>query len=277
MTKGSDPNLVFIGGGNMARAIIGGLISKGVASAAHIGVLEPDAIARLKLISEFGVKAIDKPGPELAGANTVVFAVKPQQMREAAQAVAPHLGDPLIITIAAGIRIDDLSRWLGGLERIVRTMPNTPALVHAGVTGLYAPSVVGTSDREGAETLMSSVGAALWFENESDLDAVVAVSGSGPAYVFYAIEALEQAARDLGLQEGAARSLALWTFVGAAKLAIERGEDPAVLRAQVTSKGGTTEAALRVLEEGRVKEKFVEAVRAACARSKELGAALGKD
>jgi pyrroline-5-carboxylate reductase len=124
---------------------------------------------------------------------------------------------------------------------------------------------------------MSSVGAALWFESESDLDAVVAVSGSGPAYVFYAIEALEQAARELGLQEGASRSLALWTFVGAAKLAIERGEDPAVLRAQVTSKGGTTEAALRVLEEGHVKERFIEAVRAACERSKELGAALGKD
>ena len=269
--------LLFVGGGNMARAIIGGLISKGVARAANIGVLEPDAVARLKLISEFGVQAIDKPGPQVAQANTVVFAVKPQQMREAAQAVAPHLGDPLIISIAAAIRIDDLSRWLGGLERIVRTMPNTPALVHAGVTGLYAPSVVGTSDREGAETLMSSVGAALWFENESDLDAVVAVSGSGPAYVFYAIEALEQAARELGLQEGASRSLALWTFVGAAKLAIERGEDPAVLRAQVTSKGGTTERALQVLEEGHVKEKFVEAVRAACERSKELGAALGKD
>ena len=269
--------LAFVGGGNMARAIIGGLISKGVARAANIGVLEPDAVARLKLISEFGVQAVEKPGPELAKANTVVFAVKPQQMREAAKAVAPHLGDPLIITIAAGIRIDDLSRWLGGLERIVRTMPNTPALVHAGVTGLYAPSVVGASDREGAETLMSAVGAALWFENESDLDAVVAVSGSGPAYVFYAIEALEQAARELGLQEGAARSLALWTFVGAAKLAIERGEDPAVLRAQVTSKGGTTERALQVLEEGRVKEKFVEAVRAACERSKELGDALGKD
>ena len=266
-----------MGGGNMARAIIGGLLSKGAARAANIVVLEVDAVARLKLISEFGVRAIDKPGPELADVDTLVFAVKPQQMREAAKAAAPHLVDPLIVTIAAGIRIDDLSRWLGGLERIVRAMPNTPALVHAGITGLHAPSVVGTADREAAESLMSSVGAALWFESESDLDAVTAVSGSGPAYVFYAIEALEKAARELGLQEGASRSLALWTFVGAAKLAIERGEDPAVLRAQVTSKGGTTERALEVLEEGRVQERFIEAVRAACERSRQLGEALGKD
>ena len=270
-------NLAFIGGGNMARAIIGGLVSKGVARASSITVLEIDAVARLKLISEFGVKAMDKPGPELGQVDAVVFAVKPQQMREVAQAVSKHLGDPLIITIAAGIRIDDLSRWLGGLERIVRVVPNTPALVHAGISGLYAPSVVGNADREAAEKLLASVGAALWFEQESDLDAVTAVSGSGPAYVFYAIEALEKAARDLGLQEGASRSLALWTFVGAAKLAIERGEEPAVLRAQVTSKGGTTESALKVLEAAQVKERFIEAVRAACERSKELGDALGKD
>jgi pyrroline-5-carboxylate reductase len=269
--------LAFIGGGNMARAIIGGLVTKGVARAANIVVVELDAVARLKLISEFGVQAVEKPGAELRTVDMVIFAVKPQQMREAAATVSPHLGDPLLVTIAAGIRIDDLSRWLGGLERIVRAMPNTPALVHAGITGLYAPSVVGTADREAAEQLLSSVGACLWFESESDLDAVTAVSGSGPAYVFYAIEALEQAARELGIQEGAARSLALWTFVGAAKLAIERGEDPAALRAQVTSKGGTTERALEVLEAANVKERFVEAVRAACERSKELGQALGKD
>lgn len=268
--------IAFVGGGNMARAIIGGLVAKG-ARASDIVVVEVDAVARLKLVSEFGVEAIEKPGAQLAAMDVVVFAVKPQQMRSAAQAVAPHLVDSLLITIAAGIRIESLSRWLGGLERIVRAMPNTPALVHAGVTGLYAPSVVGTDDRNAAETLMSAVGAALWFDNEADLDAVTAVSGSGPAYVFYAIEALESAARGLGLPEGASRSLALWTFVGATKLAIERGEDPAVLRAQVTSKGGTTERALEVLEEGRVKEHFIAAVRAACERSRELGAALGKD
>jgi pyrroline-5-carboxylate reductase len=268
--------LAFIGGGNMARAIIGGLIAKGT-RAADIMVVELDAVARLKLVSEFGVATVDKPGAELSRTATLIFAVKPQQMREAAMAAAPHLTDPLIITIAAGIRIESLSRWLGGLERLVRAMPNTPALVHAGITGLYAPSVVGTADRQAAEDLMGAVGAALWFENESDLDAVTAVSGSGPAYVFYAMESLEKAARELGLPEGASRSLALWTFVGAAKLAIERGEDPAVLRAQVTSKGGTTERALEVLEEARVKDHFVKAVSAACERSRELGEALGKD
>jgi pyrroline-5-carboxylate reductase len=268
--------LAFIGGGNMARAIIGGLVAKG-ARAADIVVVEPDGVARLRLVSEFGVGTVEKPGTELSRVQTLVFAVKPQSMREAALAVAPHLTDPLIITIAAGIRIESLSRWLGGLERLVRAMPNTPALVHAGITGLYAPSVVGTADRAAAETLMTSVGAALWFESESDLDAVTAVSGSGPAYVFYAIEALESAARGLGLPEGASRSLALWTFVGATKLAIERGEDPAVLRAQVTSKGGTTERALEVLEQARVKEHFIAAVKAASERSRELGEALGKD
>jgi pyrroline-5-carboxylate reductase len=268
--------IAFIGGGNMARAIIGGLVAKGT-RAADITVVELDAVARLRLVSEFGVTAIENPGAQLASSEVVVFAVKPQQMRAAAQGVAPHLVDPLLITIAAGIRIDDLSRWLGGLERIVRAMPNTPALVHAGVTGLFAPPVVGGDDRNAAQTLMSAVGAALWFENEADLDAVTAVSGSGPAYVFYAIEALESAARELGLPEGASRSLALWTFVGAAKLAIERGEDPATLRAQVTSKGGTTERAIEVLEGARVREHFIAAVKAACDRSRELGDALGKD
>jgi pyrroline-5-carboxylate reductase len=190
--------------------------------------------------------------------------------------VAAAAGDVLFITIAAGIRLADLARWLGGRGRLVRAMPNTPALVHAGITGLYAPPGVAQGDRTTAETLLAAVGATLWFERESDLDVVVAVSGSGPAYVFYAIEALEAAARDLGLAEGASRSLALWTFVGATKLAIERGEDPATLRAQVTSKGGTTEAALKVLEASGVKGHFAAAVKAACERSRELGDELGK-
>src|SRR5260221_11906262 len=175
----------------MARAIIGGLIAKG-ARAADIMVVELDAVARLKLVSEFGVATVDKPGAELSRAATLVFAVKPQQMREAAMAAAPHPVDPLILTVAAGIRIESLSRWLGGLERLVRAMPNTPALVHAGITGLYAPSVVGTADRQAAEDLMGAVGAALWFENESDLDAVTAVSRRGPAYVFDPLGAPEE-------------------------------------------------------------------------------------
>lgn len=269
--------IAFIGGGNMARAIVGGLLSKGAATADEIFVVEPDASARLRLLAEYGVRAVEAPAAELAQAQAVVMAVKPQQMKEAAAALAALGGDPLFITIAAGIRIADLSRWLGGRARVVRAMPNTPALVHAGITGLHAPPQVGADDRGLAERLLGAVGATLWFEHESELDAVVAVSGSGPAYVFYAIEALEEAARELGLADGAARSLALWTFVGATRLALERGEEPAALRAQVTSKGGTTEAAIRKLEESGVKRHFLEAVKAARDRSVEMGEALGKD
>lgn len=268
--------IAFLGGGNMARAIIGGLVAKGT-RAADIVVVEIDAIARLKLVGEFGVNTVETPGTELAHVDAVIMAVKPQVMREAATVLAGKAGDALFVSIAAGIRVADLSRWLGGRKRIVRAMPNTPALVHAGITGLHSPPGVTASDRETAEKLLGAVGATLWFDNEGDLDAVTAVSGSGPAYVFYAIEALERAARELGLPEGASRSLALWTFVGATKLAIERGEEPATLRAQVTSKGGTTERAIEVLEAGGVREHFIAAVKAACERSRELGDALGKD
>jgi len=268
--------IAFIGGGNMARAIIGGLVGKGIRGA-DISVVEIDAAARARLVADFGVAALDSPGPALGRIDVVVMAVKPQHMRAAATALAPHVGNPLIVSIAAGIRVGDLSRWMQDRKRVVRAMPNTPALVHAGIIGLFAPQGVSSDDRQAAEDLLASVGATLWFEREEELDAVTAVSGSGPAYVFYAIEALEQAARDLGLAEGASRSLALWTFVGATKLAIERGEDPAALRAQVTSKGGTTERALEVLDAAGVKANFVAAVKAACARSRELGDALGKD
>ncbi|HSN21833.1 MAG TPA: pyrroline-5-carboxylate reductase [Usitatibacter sp.] len=268
--------IAFIGGGNMARAIIGGLVAKGI-RASDIDVVEVDGAARLKLVAEFGVTSTEAPAAELARASVVVFAVKPQQMRAAAEAAAARMGDPLVVSIAAGIRLSDLGRWLGGRKRLVRAMPNTPALVHAGITGLYAGEAVGADDRQAAEDLLAAVGSTLWFEREADLDAVTAVSGSGPAYVFYAMEALERAARELGLAEGAARSLSLWTFVGAAKLAIERGEEPRKLREQVTSKGGTTERALEVLEAARVMEQFVAAVKAACERSRELGDALGRE
>jgi len=267
--------IAFIGGGNMARAIVGGLLAKGT-QPAEILVVERDVITRSKLAAQYGVEVVEAPD-KIAHADVVVFAVKPQQMREAAAEVAAHAADSLFISIAAGIRLEDLARWLGGRTRLVRAMPNTPALVHAGITGLFAPEALAEADRTAAERLLAAVGATLWFEREGDLDAVTAVSGSGPAYVFYAIEALEQAARELGLADGAARSLALWTFVGATKLAIERGEEPATLRAQVTSKGGTTEAAVRMLDERQVKEAFVAAVRAACERSQAMGAELGKD
>ncbi|MEO7743473.1 MAG: pyrroline-5-carboxylate reductase [Usitatibacter sp.] len=268
--------IAFIGGGNMARALIGGLVDKGTPPT-DIVVVEIDPTARLRLMADFGVSTVDKPGAQLATATAVILAVKPQLMRAVAQQVGERAGDALFVSIAAGIRLENLARWLGGRERLVRAMPNTPALVHAGVTGLFAHCAVDRDDREAAENLLASVGATLWFEREEDLDAVTAVSGSGPAYVFYAMEALEEAAKRLGLAEGASRSLALWTFVGAAKLAIERGDSPATLRAQVTSKGGTTERALEVLEAAGVKELFIDAVRSACERSRELGDTLGKE
>ena len=266
--------IAFVGGGNMARAIIGGLVAKG-ARASDIVVAEIDVAARARL-AEMGAAVVEAPGPALAPAAVAVLAVKPQQMREAAAAAAPHLAGALVVSIAAGIRLADLSRWMGARRRLVRAMPNTPALVHAGITGLYAPGDVGAEDRRAAGDLLAAVGQTLWFEREEDLDAVTAVSGSGPAYVFYAIESLEQAARELGIAPQAARALALATFAGAARLAVERGEEPAKLREQVTSKGGTTERALQVLEAGEVKARFVEAVKAACERSRELGEALGR-
>jgi len=268
--------VAFIGGGNMASAIIGGLVAKDFPRG-DLLVVEVDSNARTRLEAAYGVKAIEAPAAALGEADVIVLAVKPQNMREVAKSIAPHSANALIVSIAAGIRLADLSRWLAGHARLVRAMPNMPALVHAGISGLFALPAVSGEDCKAAESLLSAVGATLWFEKEDDLDAVTAVSGSGPAYVFYALEALEAAARELGIQEGAARSLALWTFVGAAKLAIERAEGPAALRAQVTSKGGTTERALQVLEAAHVKATFIEAVKAACERSREMGAAHGKD
>ncbi len=266
--------ILFVGGGNMGAAIIGGLVSRGFA-AADIAVVEPGAAARESLAARFGV-AVRETAAGGGPADVIVLAVKPQQMREAVKPLLPLSASTVVVSIAAGIRLADLSRWLGGHAALVRAMPNTPALVHAGVTGLYAPPAVDAGGRESASRLMAAVGEVVWLPREEDLDAVTAVSGSGPAYVFYFLEAVEQAARELGLAPEAARDLALGTFAGAAKLARERAEDPAVLRAQVTSKGGTTERALATLESGAVKARIVEAVKAAAARSRELGDEFGR-
>jgi pyrroline-5-carboxylate reductase len=198
-------------------------------------------------------------------------------MREVARSLQPLLASQLVVTIAAGIRVKDLSRWLGGYPRIVRVMPNTPALVHAGISGLYAPAAVGPADRAAAGKVLGAVGGILWLEREEDLDAVTAVSGSGPAYVFYFIEALERAARELGLAADAAHRLAIETFAGAVKLAAQAGEPPETLRSRVTSKGGTTERALNSMETDRVKDAIVRAVKAAADRSRELGDESGRD
>ena len=267
--------LMFVGGGNMGAAIVGGLVARGFA-AADITVVEPGAAARESLAKRFGV-AVRESAAGAGPADVVVLAVKPQQMKEAVKPLRPLPAATLVVSIAAGIRLADLSRWLGGHAALVRAMPNTPALVHAGVTGLYAPPAVDARGRERATQLLAAVGEVVWLPREEDLDAVTAVSGSGPAYVFYFLEAVEQAARELGIAPEAARALALGTFAGAAKLARERGEDPAVLRAQVTSKGGTTERALAAMESAGLKARIGEAVKAAAARSRELGDEFGRD
>jgi pyrroline-5-carboxylate reductase len=269
-------NILFIGGGNMAAAIIGGLVAKGWPAAdIHAVDVLPQALNRLE--QQYGIRTSSDSAAAARNADCLVLAVKPQQLREVARGLAPAISNQLIISIAAGIRGGDLARWLGPAARIVRAMPNTPALVAAGITGLHAMPGVSTTQREDAERILGAVGSTFWVDSEHDLDAVTAVSGSGPAYVFYFIEALEQAALELGLPAAAARQSALATFAGAVKLAMEDGTDPATLRARVTSKGGTTERAIGMLDDSAVKSAFVSAVRGAAERAAELGDALGKD
>ena len=260
----------------MATALISGLLKKGW-PADDIRVVEIDDAARARLTRDLGVQAHPQAAAGVAGADCVVLAVKPQQMREVAGTLGALVRDALVITIAAGIRQVDLTRWLGGHARIVRAMPNTPALALAGVTGLFAPPAVAQKDRALAEQILGAAGTTLWVEREDEMDSVTAVSGSGPAYVFYFIEALQQAACELGFEDGAARALALDTFAGAVKLAAESPENAATLRARVTSKGGTTERAIAELDRHRVREAIVSAVRAAAERSQELGVALGRE
>lgn len=268
--------IAFIGGGNMARALIGGLVAKGRVPADFF-VVEPSAEAQARLAAELGVATQAAPGANLAGAEVIVLAVKPQVMRQAAQSLAPWLDGQIVLTIAAGIRSADLSRWLGGYSRLVRAMPNTPALINAGISGLYARPSVDAAGREAAGAILAAVGEVLWFEDEAALDTVTAVSGSGPAYVFYFLEALQQAGIALGLAPDAARKLAYATFSGAVRLAEASALDPAALRAQVTSKGGTTEAAIASLDAAGVAQHFAVAVTAAQARGREMGELFGQE
>lgn len=268
-------NITFIGGGNMASALIGGLLKQGF-SPGRLRVVEIEPEARQRLTKAYGVGCDAEMNAAAAAADCMVFAVKPQSMREAARALRPFLGSQLIISIAAGIRLNDLARWLSGYTRIVRVMPNTPALVGAGISGLCAAASVTADERVRARDIMAAAGTTMWVEEEESLDAITAVSGSGPAYVFYFMEALQQAAAELGFAPDAARRLALETFSGAVALAASATEDAATLRARVTSKGGTTERALAVMEARGLKRDVIEAVRAAAARSRELGDELGK-
>ena len=266
-------NICFIGGGNMATALIGGLLGKGF-SAEQLSVVEIDADNRARLQQDFAVHAVDNLVEGVAGSQIVIFAVKPQQLRDVAQQLAPLLNRQLLISIAAGIRAGDLARWSNN-PAVVRAMPNTPALIQSGMTGLYALPAVSAAQREQAQHILAAVGETLWVQDEAMLDAVTAISGSGPAYVFYFIEALQQAARELGLGAAEARRLSLATFLGASRLAAGSDEDVGVLRARVTSKNGTTERALLSMAANRVAEHIAQAAHAAAERAHEMGDEMG--
>jgi len=270
-------NITLIGGGNMARALVGGLVARGHASEA-LKVVEIDAEARATVAARFRVSTFAAiEDPVVASADVIVIAVKPHHVRTVARDLAGLLESHVVLSIAAGIRLDDLCRWLGGYRRLVRAMPNTPALIGAGIAGLFALPAVDSDGRTRAAAVLEAVGTTLWCEHEEDLDAVTAVSGSGPAYVFYFVEALEAAAGELGFEPAHARRLAIATFSGAMRL-IEQGEsEPAVLRAQVTSKGGTTERAIAAMDEARVRQAILAAVKAAAARAREMGAQYGSE
>jgi pyrroline-5-carboxylate reductase len=274
-TVSLQQTIAFIGGGNMASAILGGLLRQRLPPS-QVQVVEPFADARERLAREFGVTAHEQAGPFLAGADVVVWAVKPQTFRDAALAVATHTGRALHLSVAAGIRSDSIARWVVS-ERIVRSMPNTPALVGRGMTALFARDAVTPADRQLVEQVLAPTGATLWVDAEQQLDAVTALSGSGPAYVFYFIEAMARAGAEMGLPADKALQLAIGTFTGASELARASSEPPAVLRERVTSKGGTTYAALTALQQDAVADKFVAAMHAACRRAAELGDEFGRD
>ncbi len=268
--------ITFIGGGNMAIALIGGLRNKGF-SAAGMQVVEPIDTARERLTDVFGVRCAPAIDAAALNCEVLVLAVKPQQMKEALAPALGKLKDQLVVSIAAGLRLDDISRWLGGHRKLVRTMPNTPSLIGAGITGLYADPSVELEGRMTAEKILSAVGRTFWIDDEKMMDAVTAVSGSGPAYVFYFIEALEAAAKDLGFDGPTARTLAVETFLGAARLADNTTEPVSHLRERVTSKGGTTAAALERFDADAIAAAIGRGVQAANARGRELGDILGQD
>jgi pyrroline-5-carboxylate reductase len=269
----SPPRLAFIGGGNMASAIIGGLMASGH-PANRIVVIEPYAPQTQAIREKFGVRVEPAGGDVLAGSDIVVWAVKPQVFVEAAAPCAPFVGSALHLSVMAGIRSGSIAQ-VAGSERVVRAMPNTPALIGEGIAGLFARAAVTADDRAAIEAVLAPTGETLWVDAETDLDAVTALSGSGPAYVFFFLEAMMQAAADMGLNAEQGRRLAQATFKGATSLARASDETPEILRSRVTSKGGTTHAAITSMEAAGVKTAIVRALRAAQARARELGDEFG--
>lgn len=265
----------FLGGGNMAAALIGGLCERGFA-AADLQALDPVDACRVNLASRFGVRTLAQVDERFLDCDVIVLAVKPQTMKEALTPLSGKLTTQLVISIAAGLRMVDITRWMGGYRRLVRAMPNTPALIGAGVTGLCADASVDADGRAATARVLEAVGSIVWVADETQMDGVTAVSGSGPAYVFHFIEALEAAGRGMGFDEMTARKLAIETVLGAARLAAASDEAPGVLRERVTSRGGTTAAALASMAEAGFFDAVVGGVRAAEARGRELGIELGQ-
>lgn len=269
--------VLFVGGGNMAQAIIGGLIARGE-SVGQLSAIEPHEPTRAAL-TQMAISNTPVFQAVCLDCEVIVLAVKPQVMQEALAPLEGKLKGQLVISIAAGVRCENIAAWLGSAgapyANVVRAMPNTPALIHAGITGLYAAVGVTRDGRAQAEALLGAVGKTAWFAREAMLDAVTAVSGSGPAYVFYFIEALENAALEMGFAGADARAFAIETFLGGARLAAQSTDSPAELRRKVTSRRGTTERALDTFGRHALAEKFVEGVKAACERSRELGDELG--
>ncbi len=266
--------ITFLGGGNMANALIGGMLKQGFA-AADITVIDPGSEARAKLAQSYAVNCLESAEMLAAAGDVLLLAVKPQQMKDAVAPLVGKLGNALVISIAAGLDLAALARFLGGHRRIVRCMPNTPAMIGAGITGLCPLPEVSSEERATADRVLRAVGTTVWLDDEGKMDGVTAISGSGPAYVFLFIEALQQAAADLGFTPEQGRQLAIETVQGAAALAAQSSEPASVLRERVTSKGGTTAAALDVMAERGVKEGIVAGVMAAAARGAELGKLLG--
>jgi pyrroline-5-carboxylate reductase len=274
MSSNSTINITFIGGGNMARSLIGGLIQKGL-PANKIKVSEPVSILAEGLANNFSVATFSDNTEACAGSNIWVFAVKPQVMKSVCQqlAVIAQANKPLIISIAAGITSQQLDAWLGGNMPVVRIMPNTPALLGAGASGLFANACVTDEQKKNAEDLMQATGIAVWIENEHLMDAVTAVSGSGPAYVFLLAEAMQAAGVAQGLSVDAARALTNQTLLGAARMLIETAEPADVLRQRVTSPGGTTQAAIESFEAQGFRGIVNNAIEAATQRGRALSAA----
>ena len=274
----SVKSIAFIGGGNMATSLIGGLIANGSAPDT-IWVADPDRAKLEALQTRFEVRTSADNLVVIRRAETLLFAVKPQVMGEVVRGVAEVVREcePLLISIVAGVRESAILHWLGCEAAVVRAMPNTPALVGSGATALYANRFVSAERRSAAESVLRAAGITLWVEDEGQLDAVTAVSGSGPAYYFQLMELMEEAGCRVGLDRGTARMLVLQTALGAARMALESSDPPATLRARVTSPGGTTERAIKVLDDGGLRQLYIAAIEAARDRAAELGEILGKD